>query len=143
MEINKDFDVEKLKKEGLAHKLRREILLYNSIALLAGYHEPVPYFLLIIVVKYGCAAVGADIIFLEIVVIELRTSLKPVDGLAQSFKIPLLPALGAFLQFLMHVLFHVLDVALAVFSYSLVVAEIFFAMLKIFLVSCFSIRAFS
>ncbi len=124
-----------LNKKRLTHELGQEILLYDSIALSACYHEPVTDILFVVMVEYGCAAAWTNIIFPEIIIIEFRGFLKPVDGQQQSFKIPLLSALRAFLNLFSHMLFHVLDVALRVLPDLLVIADILFSRLKILEIS--------
>src|SRR3990172_12374683 len=96
-------------------------------------------------VKYRRATTRADIIFLEIVAVELRAFLKPVDSLKQSFKVSLFAPRSTFLYLIDHMLFHMLDVSLAMFSYLLIVADILFSTFKILEITffCFGATSYS
>src|SRR5659263_179048 len=85
-------------------------------------------------VEYSCTATRTNIIFLEIIVVELRAMFKPVDGLKEPFKISLFSAFCAF-YFLLHMFFHMFDMTFAVLSYFLVVADEFFSIFQVFQVS--------
>src|SRR3989337_3960599 len=94
-------------------------------------------------VEYGRATTRADVIFLEIVVVELWAFLEPVDSLKQSFKVSLFAPRSTFLYLIDHMLFHMLDMSLAMFSYLLIVADILFSAFKILEITSFCFRAIS